>query len=674
MTSALPDRGVLALADELASMKARIDAVESGIRADQLGNSSIEDNYLAIYDKTGVLRARIGRQDDGTFVGGISSNNAVAPPVPKAPTVVGILAGLRITGNGPVQGDWPADFARYNVYTAASGVPATVVGTLLSDDDVFVHPLLAGTSESVWLTAVNLSGTESAASEIVPGTANRVVSTDLLNGAVGELALAAQAVSEAKLAAAAVTETKVAEGAIHTPHFVAGAVDTAALATDAVAAGTVAADAITAREVLAASLTGDTLAANTITGGHLQAGSIGAALLEADLVLATRLIVGTADGDRLEIHPVAGLQGFKAGVQTLHFDVGTGNMTAVGKWSTNTGGERLVIDTDGTLRFYDSNNNVCGVLDNVGTGGVGGVRLSGGTYGSRGNLSVTADIAHLSWGNMGAPTTNAAVAAFKDFATVRAPLVMVQIDRRFGTPQYVPQFFIQQMQSDGSSYPSDIALLQGGATGSLPGATDEQIIWWTGSDVGLSNSDYYGGLWVRDWDNYGMNIVAAAFNPPSGKKRKANIRPFEPGTTPDTGDERLFAAFAQAPARRWRYKQPGDPIDPDDPTQGVLPDIRPPRWPRRKPNPALSAAEFAALPDDDPRKWVDDTPPPRGPRTEPDHLFPIAEDLLTTAPELITTAGNGELLVDLRDAIGWLWAASGRLHARVVELEKGPKP
>jgi hypothetical protein len=611
VTAVLPDPTIRALAEELATLKLRLDDLENGARTDQLGFSSIENGSLSIYDTAGLLRSRLGRQDDGTFVGGVSSNNPSPPPSPSPPTVTGTLAGLRITGNGPGSGDWPADFDHYNVYTQVADGPAALVGTLVSDDDVFVTPVAAGTTVTVWLTSVNLSGTESPPSLSVDGTANQVVGDDILHGAVDELALADAAVSAAKLAAAAVTETKVAPGSINTPHFVAGAVNTAALAAGSVAAGKVAANTITAREVLAASLTGNEIAGNTVTATNLRAGAVDASVLAADLVLASRVIVGAANGDRLELHPTAGLQGFKDGARTLSFDVATGNLLATGRWSTAAGGERLVVDTDGTMRFYDVNNTIVGMISN---GAGAGVTVTAGAVGSRGALAVSTGAAHVFWGNPGAPAVNSDIAASQDVVVIRSPVITLETDRRFGPTLsgVTPQFIFRQRDTSGNAYPSEIAIYQCGVTGGAGGPTQEQMISWTSRDIGLSATNDIGGgvkaVYVRDFNNNPQPIAASTWITWSSRERKTAIRAFAP--------EDLFAAFEQAPAYQWRYRH-GDDAGPVE------------------------------------------------------HLSPMAEDLVAVAPELVWGTEGPDMALDQAAMSGWLWAAVGRLHARVRELETG---
>lgn len=384
--SNVDSRQVQVLSDELSSLKRRLYTVERAQRSAQLGDSSIENGGLVVFDEFGIERLRLGNQPDGTFVSA-SVNNPNPPPIPNAPVLEAGTGTIKVTSAG-LQGGLPlpADFAFFNVYVAPQAQTEWKDGTILTNPDTWIVDTKGNfTPHTIWLTAVNLSGKESEPGEALQATPTKVVSDAILNGAITELQLASDAVSAAKIAAGAVTETKISDNAVTTPKVIAGAIQAAQLATDAVVAGKVAANAITARELTALSVTADKVAANAITAAAIEAGAVTAAKLTADLVLATRVIVGSASGDRVELHPTSGLQGYKGGVRTLHFDPSTGNLLAVGQWRTGTSGERIEIYTDGTMRYYQTDgrytqfNNIPNALSMTGpslSGRQGGVFLA----------------------------------------------------------------------------------------------------------------------------------------------------------------------------------------------------------------------------------------------------------------------------------------------------------
>lgn len=411
ITTGYTDRAIRVLGSEIAGLADRVNTLETGARASQLGDSSIENGYLSIYDDSGVVRAVIGKQDDGTYVGGNSVNNPYPPPVPKAPLVTSVLGGLKIVPQGPMTGTWPADFLRMNVYAQRTGeLTSTLEGTLADDNDVFIlAPLEGGTTWDVWLTSVNQSGKESIPSSIATGSPSAVVSTEILDGIVTTVKLADDAVTTAKIAAQAVTKTEIADSSIGTPQLIAGSVQAINLAVDAVSAGKIAAGAVTSREILALSVTSDKIAVNAVKATNIEAGAITAAKLAADMVLANRIIAGNPLGNRVELHPTAGIQAYNgSNVRTVYIDAQTGSFSAVGSISTGTTGSRISMNTGGTepdrIRFYPSaTGGGYGCLDSItsGTGNAGIMMYSSAAASDptrKGIVIAREDYASLVWG------------------------------------------------------------------------------------------------------------------------------------------------------------------------------------------------------------------------------------------------------------------------------------
>lgn len=434
------DRATRVLGSEIAGLADRINTLETGAKASQLGDSSIENGYLSIYDDSGVVRAIIGKQSDGTFVGGNSVNNPYPPPVPKAPTVISMLAGLKVIPNGPMAGPWPTDFLRYNVYAQDHTVASpTLEGTLADDSDVFIlAPLPGGSTWDVWLTSVNLSGKESIASDIGSGSPNAVVSTDILDGIVTTVKLADDAVTTAKIAAQAVTKTEIADNSIGTPQLIAGSVQAITLAVDAVSAGRIAADAVTAREIAALSITSAELATNSVKATNIEAGAVTAAKLVSDMVIATRIIAGTPLGNRVELHPTAGIQAFDAaGVRTVYINAVNGSFTATGSIATAVAGSRISINTGGIepdrIRFYPSGGGGYGSLDSItsGTGNAGILMYSSSESSNptmKGIVIAREDYASLVWGTTDLNNLPTDIFAAPGTARMRSALVELVVE------------------------------------------------------------------------------------------------------------------------------------------------------------------------------------------------------------------------------------------------------
>jgi hypothetical protein len=194
-------------AAELAKIQARVRDIEKGTRSPQLGNASLDmgsgRGYIPIRDN-GVERGRIGRMPDGT-VNFVSVNNPTAPPTPVYPQVEPLFAGLKVTVYG-IEGEQPHDFSHVRIY--CDGIR---VGHISQLPGSFIISPLSYTNHTIYVTAVNLSGQESAeTTPYVIMAPNQVVGADVTNGIIDALKIADAAVTEAKVAVAAITNTKIA--------------------------------------------------------------------------------------------------------------------------------------------------------------------------------------------------------------------------------------------------------------------------------------------------------------------------------------------------------------------------------------------------------------------------------------------------------------------------------
>jgi hypothetical protein len=333
------DRALAAMANQMAEMQHQIELINMGQNQSQLGFSSIENGSLVIYDADGNVRNVIGKQDDGSYVGGASPVALDPPEVPNPPKVTPGFGTLKVASQGSTDPPWPRSFSHLNVYlssgTGAEGDPITegvIVGTIIgTTDSAFVIAGLDPKPYRVWLTSVGIDTAESDASTAVTATPTMVVGQDILDGAITELKLADDAVTQAKLAAGSVGTiqiegesidvTKLADGsvsgekiiaeAIAAGHLAAASVTAVALAAQAVQAeniavgaiqaGHLAADSVTAANILALSIQSDHLASNAVTAGKIDAGAITADKLQAGIVIADASLETGSSGRRVVI-------------------------------------------------------------------------------------------------------------------------------------------------------------------------------------------------------------------------------------------------------------------------------------------------------------------------------------------------------------------------------------
>lgn len=237
----LPTPEARHLAQELAALRGQVETVQAGLRATQLGYSTLHGGYIVVRDSDGVIRQVIGRQDDNTY--GQVAANGPPPSRPNTPEIVPIMAGLEIRWNGTLVDALPRDFSHILVYVSPAGEdfitgPSNLAGTLFRAGSLPVAPL-EYSEHWVRFVAVNTSGEESEESLTASGTPTRILGTDLFPAIITETEIADDAISTPKLKANAVTALNIAAEAIQAGHIQAGAVTAAKLAATLVLASRV---------------------------------------------------------------------------------------------------------------------------------------------------------------------------------------------------------------------------------------------------------------------------------------------------------------------------------------------------------------------------------------------------------------------------------------------------
>lgn len=346
----------------LVDLLARVDQLERGGRAGQLGNSSLDGQYLTVRDTDGYIRATWGAQPDGTVH--TRNVNGPPPPRPNTPIVTEAMAGLVGEWNGEFVGIRPGDFSHVAMHCSpVEGFiagPSNLVGTFTEAGQLSIGPL-EYQRHYVKFIAYNTSGKASEPSFEAFGTPRKVVADEVLAGIINELAIAERAITEAKLEAGAVTSTKIGDNAITSPKIVAGAVRALQLDAGAVTAEKLAALAVTAEKIAALAITTDKLDANAVTAGKIQAGAVTADKIAATLVLASRLIAGNPTGTRVELSGSGMIVVRANGDTTFQVDSATGDVVSMGEYYTSRQGERLAMNVAGlsepTLRAYPKRGN-----------------------------------------------------------------------------------------------------------------------------------------------------------------------------------------------------------------------------------------------------------------------------------------------------------------------------
>lgn len=157
----------------IAQMQRQISDLQ---RAARLGNSSIEDGTLDVYDDEGTTSLAVGKQYDGTYVAATLSGPI--PPTPSAPIVAPVIGGLLIRWDGAYEDPdavAPMDFARVEVHLSdVAGFTPDLATTLRSSigsprgEEVFI-PVDLGTTWWAALVTRTLAGKASEGSAQTSG-------------------------------------------------------------------------------------------------------------------------------------------------------------------------------------------------------------------------------------------------------------------------------------------------------------------------------------------------------------------------------------------------------------------------------------------------------------------------------------------------------------------------
>ncbi|MEU1592764.1 hypothetical protein ABZ468_07860 [Streptomyces sp. NPDC005708] len=273
------------------------DRIANLERANQLNSASIESTGLEIYDDEGNLKGSIGVQSDGTVALVPDPVNTEPPPIPSAPIVEPVLAGLIVGWDGR----WddaeaaPNDFSLIQVHvgTDEAFTPdlTTQIATITAALGGTVTVQIEGYNP-VWVrfVAQNTAMLTGDPSTAVQGTPRQAVSQDLIDGIVTDVKLAADAVTEAKIATAAISTDKIKQGAV----------TDLLLADDAVTAAKLAAGAVGATALADGAVLAEKLAANAVTLGALADGAVSALKLADDAVTAAKLAANAVDSTSIQ--------------------------------------------------------------------------------------------------------------------------------------------------------------------------------------------------------------------------------------------------------------------------------------------------------------------------------------------------------------------------------------
>lgn len=116
-TTGMSDQAsIIELSRAVADLKIKVQQLEQEARSASLGNSSIEDGKVEVYDRSGQVRQTVGRQNDGSFA--VTYANGPKPPAPTPPICAAAELSIVVYWDGLLANNAvkPTDFARVDVH------------------------------------------------------------------------------------------------------------------------------------------------------------------------------------------------------------------------------------------------------------------------------------------------------------------------------------------------------------------------------------------------------------------------------------------------------------------------------------------------------------------------------------------------------------------------------
>lgn len=335
------------------------------------------------FDVQVAAKDQLGNIGAYTPVSTITSGKDTTPPAaPTTPVVGSYLGQLKVTWDGQLTtGPVPADFSTLEVHASASNgftpSAATLVSNMATGGSAYATAPY-GTTTYVKLVAIDNTGNRSTPSGQASGATTKVVSDDILAGAVGAAQLASLSVSTANLVDAAVIQAKIgtnavgnvqlADLAVQTSNIVDASIVTAKIADLAVntakignlAVGTaqmadlsVASAKIANAAVVNAKI--GSLAVNDAQIGNVAVGKLTAGTMTADVIMSGRFCTALT-GARTEVNSL-GFQKFDSSGNKVISLTSTESLFS-GTFQTGSSGRYITIGAGGTtgiMNFYAPN-------------------------------------------------------------------------------------------------------------------------------------------------------------------------------------------------------------------------------------------------------------------------------------------------------------------------------
>lgn len=322
--------------------------------------------------------------------------SSTPPAIPSTPVVDNYLGVIRITWDGltstGAEMSIGFDYVEVHVSTSAAFLPTpdTLFMTLNATGTAVYMNGAYGVTYYARLVAVNTSKLSSAPSGIASAIPERVVGTDVFDGAIGTAKLADAAITTAKINDLAVNDAKI------------GSLNVGKLTT------------------------GNFVASMTMSG----------------------LIQTAPSGQRMVIDNSGWTAYNSSGVVFAKLNIPANTILVTGTYQSALSGERINILVDGTLRFYPSVGTNYSRIANEGNDVVWRGPLDGNQRSGRVNVNTTGVGINFS-AETELTSLRSEVAVQDRMARVTAPVVIIRVDGRFSPPSGNRRFTFVQTNSSG---------------------------------------------------------------------------------------------------------------------------------------------------------------------------------------------------------------------------------
>jgi hypothetical protein len=251
--------------------------------------------------------------------------------------------------NSSVESSNPADYTWY-----LAGVPFGTIN--------FLYYLILGGRKIKF--AVNTSppdyhwkiddGTAIDLDTIVPSST--ISFNELMNAAVTELKIAANAVTATKINVAALDQAlgDLKPNTVSAAQIATNAVTELKILNGAITNGKLGTAVITGDKILANTITGSLIAAETIGAGQIAAGAITAVKIEAGAVTADKILAGSVTAGKITVTDLAAINANMGAITAGSLTIGSSPAIS----GTTMTGSGAKLNTDGTFALGNSSSNI----------------------------------------------------------------------------------------------------------------------------------------------------------------------------------------------------------------------------------------------------------------------------------------------------------------------------